>query len=102
MNRFTKTTMVALAIVAGTTLGVFAQKKSVRLDPLTKDIYQLTYLNRGKCDVKVEVYNEEGRKLLSEQIHQKKSFTKPYSFLNLENIDYREKLLIFMTQFSEP
>ena len=84
MIRFTKTTLVALAIVAGTTAGAFAQKKSVRLDALTKDLYQLTYLNRGKCSVRVEVFDENGSKLLSEQINQKKSFTKPYSFSNLD------------------
>ena len=84
MNRFTKTTLVVLAIVAGTATGSLAQKKSVRLDSLSKDLYQLTYLNKGKCNVKVEVYDENGLRLLSEQIKRRKSFTKPYNFSNLD------------------
>lgn len=93
MNRFTKTTLVALAIVAGTTVGANAQRKSIRLDPVTKDLYRLTYLNRGDCHIKVEVIDEDGSKLLSEQINQKKSFTKPYNFQNLELGEYSFKVI---------
>jgi len=93
MNRFTKTTMVALAIVAGTTAGAIAQKKSIRLDPVTKDLYRLTYLNQGNCNIKVEVLDEDGNKLLSEQINRKKSFTKPYNFTNLDFGEYSFKVI---------
>ena len=88
MNRFTKTTMVALAIVAGTTAGAFAQKKWIRPDPVTKDLYRFTYLNDGTCYVKVEVIDAHEEKLLSEQIIQKKSFTKPYIFTDLDFGEY--------------
>ena len=85
--------MVALAIVAGSTSGAIAQKKSIKLDPVTKDLYRLTYINRGKCNIKVEVLDRNGIKLLSEQINQKKSFTKPYSFSNLEFGEYSFKVI---------
>lgn len=88
MNRFTKTTLVALAIVAGTTAGALAQLKSVRLDPVKKDLYKLTYLNEGDCNVQVEVIDESGTKLFSERISKNKSFTKPYSFRNLQLGEY--------------
>jgi len=93
MNRFTKTTLVALAIVAGTAAGADAQKKSVRLDPVNKDLYRLTYLNKGKCDITVEVLDDAGQRLYSEQIKQKKSFTKPYSFQNLKLGEYSFKVI---------
>ena len=73
MKRLTKTTLFALAIVAGTTAGAIAQKKWIRLDPVTKDLYRFTYLNDGNCNIKVEVIDANGEKLLSEQINQKKS-----------------------------
>ena len=78
MRKFTKTTMVVLAIVVGTATGAIAQKKSVRLDPISRDLYRLTYLNKGKCQVKVEVFDKNGTKLFSELISKKKSFTKPF------------------------
>lgn len=93
MNRFTKTTLVALAIVAGTTSGTLAQKKSVRLDPVSKDLYRLTYLHEGDCHIRVEVIDESGKKLLSERINQNKSFTKPYSFQNLKLGEYSFKVI---------
>lgn len=92
MTRFTKTTLVALAIVAGTTAGVKAQNKTVRLDPISKDVYRFTYLDDGPCHLKVEVFDEEGHQLLSENINQKKSFTKPYSFQNLRLGEYAFKV----------
>ena len=92
MRRFTKTTMAVLAIAAGTSAGAIAQKQSVRLDPVSKDLYRLTYFHPGKCNVKVEVSNEHGDKLLSEQINQKKSFTKPYSFVNPKFGEYSFKV----------
>lgn len=88
MNRTTKTTLAVFAIVAGISIGAFAQKKTVRLDPVSKDLYRLTYIHQGKCNLKVEVVDANGKKLLSEQIDQKKSFTKPYSFKNLEQGEY--------------
>lgn len=93
MKRLTKTTLVALAIVAGTTAGAVAQKKSVKLDPISKDLYRLTYVNKGDCQLRVEVVDENGTKLLSEQIRQKKSFTKPYSFKNLKLGEYAFKVI---------
>jgi len=92
MNRFTKTTLDVHAIVAGTNAGALAQKKSIRLDPVTKDLYSLTYLNEGNCHIKVEVIDEDGIILLSEQIDQNKSFTKPYSFQNLSLGEYSFKV----------
>lgn len=93
MNRFTKTTLVALAIVAGTTAGALAQQKSIRLDPVSKDLYRLTYLKEGRCQIKVEVVDEKGTKLLTEQIDQRKSFTKPYNFKNLDFGEYSFKVI---------
>ncbi|NJN25261.1 MAG: hypothetical protein HC819_04425 [Cyclobacteriaceae bacterium] len=93
MKRFTKTTLAVLAIVVGTSAGAIAQKKSVRLDPVSKDMYRLTYFNQGQCNVKVEVIDAQGVRLLSEQINQKKSFTKPYSFENLKNGEYDFKVI---------
>jgi len=55
MKRFTKTTMIALAIVAGTISGAFAQKQWVRVDPMTKDQYRFTYSDDGKATLKVEL-----------------------------------------------
>lgn len=93
MNRLTKKTMAVFAIVAGTTAGAFAQEKSVRLDPVSKDHYRLTYRSKGDCAVRIEVLDKEGSKLLSEQIRQKKSFTKPYSFENLDLGEYTFKVI---------
>ncbi|MCG8307262.1 MAG: hypothetical protein MI975_07695 [Cytophagales bacterium] len=93
MKQLTKTTLVVLAIVAGTTAGAIAQKKFVRLDPVTKDLYRLTYINKGECQVRVEVIDESGTKLFSERIKQKKSFTKPYSFQNLNLGEYSFKVI---------
>lgn len=92
MKRLTKTTLVVLAIVVGSATGVLAQRKLVRLDPVKKDLYQLTYLHRGNCHIKVEVIDEDGHELFTEQISQKKSFTKPYSFQNLELGEYTFKV----------
>lgn len=92
MKRLTKTTLVVLAIVAGTAAGAFAQKKSVRLDPVTKDLYRLTYLNEGSCNIQVEVIDEDGTNLLSETIKQKNSFTKPYNFKYLKLGEYSFKV----------
>ena len=93
MNQITKKTLVALAIVAGSTSGAFAQKKTVRLDPVSKDVYRLTYVNNGDYQIKVEVLDESGTKILSEQIKQKKSFTKPYNFQNLNPGEYSFKII---------
>ena len=41
----------------------------------------------------MEVYDDSGTMLLSEQITQKKSFTKPYSFQNLEFGVYSFKVI---------
>jgi hypothetical protein len=83
MKRIARTTLAVAAIVAGMAAGANAQYKSVRLEPVSKDIYQLTYLNKGACNVIVEVMDKEGTVLHTESIKQKKSFTKPYSFQNL-------------------
>ena len=71
MKRLTKTTLVVLAIVVGTASGALAQQKSVRLDPVSKDLYQLTYMNRGDFQVMVEMLDKDGRKLFSEEIFYK-------------------------------
>lgn len=83
MRLFTKTTMVALAIVVGATASSMAQEKSVRFDPVSKDVYQLTYLNEGPSHIRVELIDEQGTKLLSQEIHKEKSLLQP---LNLSNI----------------
>jgi hypothetical protein len=88
MNRTTKTTLAVFAIVAGISFGAIAQKKTIRLDPVSKDLYRLTYIHRGNCNLKVEVVDAKGKKLLTEYIDQKKSFTKPYSFKNLAQGEY--------------
>lgn len=93
MNRLTKTILVALAIVAGTAPGTFAQLKSVRLDQVSKDLYRLTYLKEGDCQIKVEVIDQSGTKLLSEQIKRQKSFTKPYNFQSLNFGEYSFKVI---------
>lgn len=93
MKRLTKTTLVALAIVAGTTAGAVAQKKYVRLDPISRDLYRLTYFNKSDFQVRVEVIDENNNKLLSEQIRRKKSFTKPYNFQNLKYGEYSFKVI---------
>jgi hypothetical protein len=85
MKRTAKTTLAAAAIVAGTVFGAKAQEKSVRLDPVGENLYQLTYIKEGKCNVMVEILNQDGRELYSERIKQKNSFVKPYSFENLED-----------------
>ena len=77
MKRIARTTLAVAAIVAGMAAGANAQYKSVRLEPVSKDIYQLTYLNKGACNVIVEVMDKEGTVLHTESIKQKKSFTKP-------------------------
>jgi len=55
-----------LAIVAGTILGAIAHKKSIRLDPVKKDLDRQTCQNDGDCHMKVEVTDKSGIKLLSE------------------------------------
>ena len=61
MRRITKTTLAVLAIVVGTTAGAIAQKTTVRLDPVSRDLYQLTYIHKGNCNVKVEIVAEAKR-----------------------------------------
>ena len=92
MKRLSILTLVALAIVVGTTAQTLAQKKSVRLDPIKKDLYNLTYVNDGKRKVKVEVIDQNGINILSEQIKQEKSFTKSYNFQNLKLGEYSFKI----------
>jgi len=91
MKRIARTTLAVAAIVAGMAAGAKAQEKSVRLDPLSKDTYQFTYINEGECNVKVEVLDEKGKVLHTEQINQKNSFTKPYNFQNLKFGEYSFK-----------
>lgn len=93
MKRIARTTLAVAAIVAGMTAGAQAQKKSVKLDPVDKDLYQLTYFKKGACNVKVEVLDQNGTLLHSESIKQKKSFTKPYSFQNLIHGEYSFKVI---------
>ena len=84
--------MVVLAIIAGTTSGAFAQRKTVRLDPIDRDLYQLTYINHGDKQVKVEVLDQDGKKLMSDLIREEKSFTKPYNFQKLDKGEYSFKI----------
>ena len=83
MKRIARTTLAVAAIVATMAAGAKAQEKSLRLEPVSKDVYQPTYMKKGACDLKVEVVDKEGTVLHTESIKQKKSFTKPYSFKNL-------------------
>jgi len=92
MKRTAKTTLAVAAIVAGMAAGVKAQEKSIRLDPLNQDTYQLTYIKKGECKIKVEVLDEEGRVIHEERIKNEKSFTKPYSFENLQLGEYSFKV----------
>jgi hypothetical protein len=93
MKRIAKTTFAIAAIVAGMATGAIAQKKFVRLDPLSKDLYQLTYVNKGECNIKVEIIDREGKVLYAERIKHKNSFTKPYSFQNLNLGEYSFKVI---------
>ena len=63
------------------------------LDPVSKDIYRLTYVNKGDCQVRVEVIDEGGKQLLAEQIRLKKSSTKPYSLKNSKLGEYSFKVI---------
>ena len=64
--------MVLLAIVVGSTAGAFAQKKSVRSD---WQRFLSTHVSKeGKCDLKVEVIDENLDKIFTERINQKKFF----------------------------
>jgi hypothetical protein len=92
MKRIARTTMAVAAIVAGMAAGANAQEKSVRLDPINKDHYQLTYVKEGVCNVLVEVLDKKGTVLYTERLKQKNSFTKPYSFQNLEFGEYSFKI----------
>jgi hypothetical protein len=92
MKRIARTTLAVAAIVAGMAFGAIAQEKSVRLDPLNKDLYQLTYLNQGECNVVVEVLDKDGHVLHAERIKRKNSFTKPYNFRNLSLGEYSIKI----------
>jgi hypothetical protein len=92
MKRIARTTMVVAAIVAGMAAGANAQEKSVRLDPINKDHYQLTYVKQGTCNILVEVLDDQGVVLHAERLKQKNSFTKPYSFQNLEFGEYSFKV----------
>jgi hypothetical protein len=92
MKRIARTTLAVAAIVAGMAAGAKAQEKSVKLDPISKDLYQLTYLKDGSCNVMVEVLDEKGTVLHTESIKQRKSFTKPYSFQNLNLGEYSFKV----------
>ncbi len=92
MRKVTKTTLAIAAIVVGMAFGVKAQEKSVRLDPVSKDLYRLTYLSQGKSDVKVEIIDEEGEILHSEQIKLRNSFTKSFNFQDLQFGEYSVKL----------
>jgi hypothetical protein len=93
MKRIARTTMAIAAIVAGVVMGAEAQDKSVRLDPVSSDLYRLTYLNEGSANVKVEILDEKGVVLHSERIFQKNSFTKPYSFANLKDGEFAFKVI---------
>ena len=93
MKRIAKTTLAVAAIVAGMATGASAQEKSVRLDPLSKDFYQLTYISEGECNIKVEIIDNEGKVLHAERIKHKNSFTKPYSFQNLNLGEYSFKVI---------
>ena len=92
MKRIARTTLAVAAIVAGTAAGLKAQEKSVRLEPLNQDTYQLTYIKKGECKIKVEVFDDKGRVLHKEHIKNEKSFTKPYSFENLQLGEYSFKV----------
>lgn len=92
MKRIAKTTLAVAAIVAGMAFGANAQEKSVRLDPLNKDLYQFTYFSKGSCNVLVEVLDKNGNILHTERIKQRNSFTKPYNFQNLRLGEYSFKI----------
>ena len=92
MKRIARTTLAVAAIVAGMAFGAKAQEKSVRLDPLSKDLYQFTYLSQGECNVLVEVLDKKGNVLHTERIKRKNSFTKPYNFHNLQLGEYSFKI----------
>ena len=98
MRRLTKTT-ATLAIVAGVAIGANAQDKSVRLDPVSRDLYRLTYLNEGPSHVKVEVLDSQGIVLHTEQLKQSKSFTKPYNFSQLPDGEYSFKVTDTMGEY---
>lgn len=92
MKRIARTTLAVAAIVAGMAAGALAQEKSVRLDPVSKDHYQLTYFKQGSCNVTVEVLDSKGSILHTEHIRRTNSFTKPYSFQNLRLGEYSFKV----------
>ena len=92
MKHKAKTTLAVAAIVAGMAAGANAQEKSVRLDPVSKDHYQLTYQKNGSCNVLIEVLDNKGTVLHTERLMQRKSFTKPYSFQNLQFGEYSFKV----------
>jgi hypothetical protein len=83
---------VVVAIVAIAAFQVKAQDERVRLEPVGKDTYQLTYLKKCPCKVKVEINDQYGASLFSEIIQPKKSFTKPYNFQNFTEGEFDFKV----------
>lgn len=90
--KIAKTTFAAIALVAIAAFQVKAQDEPVKLEPIGNDTYQLTYLKKCPCKVKVEVVDQQGVNFLSEVLQSKKSFTKPYNLRNLKTGEYDFKV----------
>ena len=89
----TKTTILAFAIVTVASMHAIAQNESVKLKPVNQDTYQLTYLKQCPCDVKIEIIDQKGRRLFSENIRQDRPFVKPYNFRKLKDNEFDFKVI---------
>jgi len=89
MRKFTLTTLTVIGVVLGTT--AFANTtgdKDVKVKPVNDEKVELTYLTDSRCKVKVNIYDQEGKKVFGEYISNSKSFSKAYDLSSLPAGEY--------------
>jgi len=85
MRKFVKTTVVAIAIVASVAGLAKADTEAVpsrvvKVKAQNEKSVKLTYLVDGQADVKVNIYDRQGKLVFSENIVNEKSFSRGYNF----------------------
>ncbi|MCC5927988.1 MAG: hypothetical protein JJU28_01970 [Cyclobacteriaceae bacterium] len=68
-------------------------QKVVKVIPAGESRYELIYFKEGPCQVKINIYNAEGKKIISEQLNKQRSFKRIYDFKELSFGQYQFELI---------
>lgn len=98
MKQLLKSTMLALCVL-GSICGFSRDgkydipQKVVKVMPAGDSRYELVYFKEGPCQVKVNIYDAGGKKVISEQLNKHSSFKRIYDFKELAYGQYQIEVI---------